>query len=159
MSTIHSNIWIIFKPNQLNLSLLMTGFPWRLKTQKYFNLKWLNYKSFVVYSRANRDLKLIFFFGIVIISFEKSVMTPNKKHTYQFWTHFQNDNDIYLILAVHIQNQLVTNVEEKENPLCEKCPNTELFLVRIFLYSDWIYGDLLCISPYSVWLQENKDQK
>ena len=30
-------------------------------------------------------------------------------------------------------------------PLCEKCPNTELFLVRIFLYSDWI--------------RENKDQK
>ena len=29
--------------------------------------------------------------------------------------------------------------------LCEKCPNTELFLVRIFLYSDW--------KP------ENKDQK
>ena len=22
--------------------------------------------------------------------------------------------------------------------LCEKCPNTELFLVRIFLYADWI---------------------
>ena len=29
--------------------------------------------------------------------------------------------------------------------LREKCPNTELFLVRLFLYSDWI--------------QENKDQK
>ena len=30
-------------------------------------------------------------------------------------------------------------------PLREKCPNTELFLVRIFLFSDWI--------------QENTDQK
>ena len=41
------------------------------------------------------------------------------------------------------------------------CPNTELFLVRIFLYSDWIgteYGDLLYKSPYSVWIQENTDQ-
>ena len=33
----------------------------------------------------------------------------------------------------------------KRGTLCEKCPNTELFLVRIFLYSDWI--------------QENTDQK
>ena len=31
------------------------------------------------------------------------------------------------------------------NALRKKCPNTELFLVRVFLYSDWI--------------QENTDQK
>ena len=49
------------------------------------------------------------------------------------------------------------------DPLLEKCPNTELFLARIFLYSDWIrrfttefflfycirtkYGHLLRKSP------------
>ena len=42
--------------------------------------------------------------------------------------------------------------------LREKCPNTELFLVRIFLYSDWI-RDLLCKSPYSIRIQENMDQE
>ena len=37
--------------------------------------------------------------------------------------------------------------------LCEKCANTELFLVRIFLHSDWIrrfthiFSDLLVFSP------------
>ena len=46
----------------------------------------------------------------------------------------------------------------------QKCPNTELFLVRIFLHSHWIwrfteYGDLQSKSPYSVWMQENTDQK
>ena len=30
-------------------------------------------------------------------------------------------------------------------PLREKCPNTELFLVRIFLYSDWIRREYLSI--------------
>ena len=39
--------------------------------------------------------------------------------------------------------------------LREKCPNTEVFLVRIFPHSDWI----LRISPYSVRLWENTDQK
>ena len=38
--------------------------------------------------------------------------------------------------------------------LREKCPNTEFFLVRIFSHSDWI-----CISPYSVHMRENTDQK
>ena len=39
--------------------------------------------------------------------------------------------------------------------LCEKCANTELFLVRIFLLSNWIrrfthiYSDLLVFSPNS----------
>ena len=36
----------------------------------------------------------------------------------------------------------------------EKCPSTEFFLVRIFLYSD-----LQSKSPYSVRIQENTDQK
>ena len=39
-------------------------------------------------------------------------------------------------------------------PLREKCPNMELFLVRIFLHSDWIwrftYGDFRNKSPYSI---------
>ena len=33
--------------------------------------------------------------------------------------------------------------------LCEKCPNTELFLVRIFPYSDWIRRDTLYLSVFS----------
>ena len=39
-------------------------------------------------------------------------------------------------------------------PLREKCPNTEFFLVRIFPHSDWIR-----ISPYSVQMRENTEQK
>ena len=38
--------------------------------------------------------------------------------------------------------------------LREKCPDTEYFLVRIFLYSD-----LRSKSRYSVRIQENTDQK
>ena len=33
--------------------------------------------------------------------------------------------------------------------LCEKCPNTELFLVHIFLQSDWIRRDTLYLSAFS----------
>ena len=39
--------------------------------------------------------------------------------------------------------------------LREKCPNTEFFLVRIFLHSDWIRRDTL----YSVRIRENTDHK
>ena len=39
--------------------------------------------------------------------------------------------------------------------LREKCPNTEFFPVRSFLYLYWIRSK----SPYSVQIQENKDQK
>ena len=41
--------------------------------------------------------------------------------------------------------------------LREKCPNTEFFLVRIFLYSDWI-RKFMSKSWYSVRIQENVDQ-
>ena len=38
--------------------------------------------------------------------------------------------------------------------LLEKCPNTEFFLVLIFVCTDWIRK-----SPYLVRIQENTDQK
>ena len=42
--------------------------------------------------------------------------------------------------------------------LCEKCLNTEFFLVHIFPY--WTeYGDLRSKSPWSVQMRENIDQK
>ena len=34
-----------------------------------------------------------------------------------------------------------------QHALCEKCPNTELFLVRIFLYLDWICPNTGKYSP------------
>ena len=48
---------------------------------------------------------------------------------------------------------VITTKGEKivSNTLREKCPNTEIFLVRIFPYSD-------CISPHSVRMRENTDQ-
>ena len=42
--------------------------------------------------------------------------------------------------------------------LREKCPNKEIFLVRVFLYLIE-YGNLIRKSLYSVRIQENTDQK
>ena len=39
--------------------------------------------------------------------------------------------------------------------LCEKCPNTEFFLVGISPYSDWIWR----FTPYVDWIKENMDHK
>ena len=55
-----------------------------------------------------------------------------------------------------ISTQLWPNLSR---PLREKCPNTEFFLVHIFLYSDW-YGDLVRKSPYQseyrkIWTRKN----
>ena len=42
--------------------------------------------------------------------------------------------------------------------LCEKCPNTEVFLVCIFrIWTEYV--EIICISPYSARMQENTDQK
>ena len=43
--------------------------------------------------------------------------------------------------------------------LREKCPNTDLFLVRFFLFCIRTEYDLLRKSPYSVRIQENTDQE
>ena len=48
----------------------------------------------------------------------------------------------------------ITKPSFKHLSLREKCPNTEFFLLRISLYSDWIRR-----SPYSVRIRENTDQK
>ena len=61
-----------------------------------------------------------------------------------------------------ISTILVSNYGSKSlKTLLEKCSNTELFLVRIFLYSDWRRRFSLQpeYSPYSVQIQENTDQK
>ena len=42
--------------------------------------------------------------------------------------------------------------------LREKCPGTGFYLVRIFLYSDWI-RKFFNKSPFSVQIGENRDQK
>ena len=42
--------------------------------------------------------------------------------------------------------------------LCEKCPNTEFFLVRISRIRTE-YGEIRSISPYSIQMRENTDKK
>ena len=74
------------------------------------------------------------------------------------WSRFLFRNCVYVSWKVSFWKMIFMN-----NSLREKCPNTEVFLVRIFLYSDWIRRDteylLLRISPYSVRIKKNTDQK
>ena len=60
----------------------------------------------------------------------------------------------YEILLVNTNEQVahITDIVR------EKCPNTELFLVRVSCIRTE-YGYLQSKSPYSVPIQENKDQK
>ena len=73
------------------------------------------------------------------------------------------DPSIFLIFFVwskssgNIWNKSTSRKITEQLSLRENWPNTELFLVCIFLYSDWIRRDT--ISPYSVRIQENTDQK
>ena len=56
---------------------------------------------------------------------------------------------------VHVWSQQVRGgkslhiIHNSDIALREKCRNTELFLVRIFLYSDWIRRDTPCLSVFS----------
>ena len=63
-----------------------------------------------------------------------------------------------MTVAVPLSTCKNTNYVSDCNLLHEKCPNTDMFLVRVFLI--WaVYGDLLRKSPYSVQIQENTDHK
>ena len=43
--------------------------------------------------------------------------------------------------------------------LCEKCPNTEFFLVRIFLHWDWIRRDTPYLSVFSPYAGKYRPEK
>ena len=63
-----------------------------------------------------------------------------------------------MTVAVPLSTCKNTNYVSDCNLLHEKCPNTDMFLVCVFLI--WtVYGDLLRKSPYSVQIQENTDEK
>ena len=58
--------------------------------------------------------------------------------------HFMRDFDavlnlrVYLTIAFRISSDKTYYMVLSDASLREKCPNTEFFLVRIFLYLDWI---------------------
>ena len=52
---------------------------------------------------------------------------------------------MFVIIETHLSNEQTISEQGKQS---EKCPNTELFLVRIFLYSDWIRR----FTPWKHWL-------
>ena len=45
-------------------------------------------------------------------------------------------------------NPKATAVKQEQSSLCENCPNTEFFLVRIYPHSDWIRRDTSYLSVF-----------
>ena len=66
-----------------------------------------------------------------------------------------NISDISLALLAVNQPSLSWLSRTSRRVTPEKCLNTEIFLVRIFLHLDWIRR----FTPYSVRIRENTDQK
>ena len=56
-----------------------------------------------------------------------------------------------LRLKTYPSNVLILHLSwnDSRNSLREKCPNTELFLVHIFLHSDWIWRDTTYLCVFS----------
>ena len=77
---------------------------------------------------------LIIFYTLNI----KSIKLPKKEF------HKKNLSELLTQDDIEISSSNYLNM-----PLREKCPNTELFLVRIFLYSDWIWRDTPYLSVFS----------
>ena len=55
------------------------------------------------------------------------------RHSFKMWLNY---NSWLEIIADFLKTTV--KLEKMRYPLYEKCPNKELFPVRIFLYSDWI---------------------
>ena len=73
-------------------------------------------------------------------------------------TYLDNTKEINTIFCYNVSFK--TNLLPDLQPtLREKYPNREFFLVRIFLYSEWIRRFTQSKSPYSVRIHGNTDQK
>ena len=77
------------------------------------------------------------------VSWAREIIVPDNKFTF-------SNCEKYIVLWAG-ENCLVTSFHSylSNIRLREKCPNTELFLIRIFLYSDWIRRDLPYLSVFS----------
>ena len=68
-----------------------------------------------------------------------------------FWTWFSACFKVLMCInniLISVNNSNYTSVFFK-HPLREKCPNTEIFLVRILPHSDWIRRDTEYLSVFS----------
>ena len=74
---------------------------------------------------------------------------------YHWWCSFCRKSPKLLLInslgGVEIFH-ITKHPDSESFSLCEKCPNTEFFLLRIFTYSDWIRRDTELFSS-------NADQK
>ena len=77
------------------------------------------------------------------VSWAREIIVPDNKFAF-------SNCEKYIVLWAG-ENCLVTSFHSylSNIRLREKCPNTELFLIRIFLYSDWIRRDLPYLSVFS----------
>ena len=124
--------------------------------------------SHIVKSQKQKKLSEDGFFSVFSVEFERWEQTvwtaftvKFKKDGYLWFTnitrfcsrHYLECNFTTCVALVHnrLKTMLKQRYIDKKNctinnrvSLPEKCPNTELFLFRIFLYSDWMQED---ISP------------
>ena len=91
-------------------------------------------------------------FNISFLHPAESVNLKNNHSSHQFF--------FKCLLNIHFQvESLQSGISLTcSNTLREKCPYSE-FLWSLFSSIRTEYGDILCISPYSVRMRENTDQK
>ena len=68
---------------------------------------------------------------------------------HNFFNFFKIPSWILRALWLHHLPRMMFGPSQRLHTLREKCPNTEFFLVRIFLHSDWIRKDTSYLSVFS----------
>ena len=114
---------------------------------KYVFHEMLRKKYFTVYPRLQKykPVKVLQIKGVKVIWVKKI------KKLWNFcvlakWINKSEINTTPLVTIGLLMEIFYDFFNTNSHPLREKCPNTEFFLVRIFLHSDWIRREILSVS-------------
>ena len=116
----------------------------------FFEIMWFKNLLWLTFEYSNMILYEIK--GHALICFGLNISAKQTEHfslrfsifyvlprdvTFRFWVSRTKKTEITKISST--TGNILFNIV-KRNSLREKCPNTEFFLVHIFLYSDWIFS-------------------
>ena len=112
-----------------------------------------NYNDKVYFGVAEKSCKLKDLLNLIIIIWKVSEKRTKKILAKEVFTSKvkpeQKEKKSTKTLCNQLRDSPHLDHASRGNPLCELCPNTEFFLVRIFQHWDWIRRDTPYLSVFS----------
>ena len=114
----------------------------------YLSNFWRKFTKFLLKNLIVLVFNLPIFVHIFSVPFQASIDREGK--CYKFIKNKWNSHKDLIICQIVTMLSMKCSYSELV-ALCEKCPNTEAFLVRIFPHSDWIRRDTTDQKELRIW--------